>query len=119
MKKLHFARARLMRFGAILLLVLLLMTGFASAATVRGQLNRRAGTSAAPAAGICITVYKPAGGRSPRACSDSQGMYYLPNIAPGDYQLEVWTSQDPRVQPIRYPVKVAEPYTDIQPVIVP
>lgn len=119
MKKLHFVKARIMRFCAILLLVLLLMMKFAGAATVRGQLNRRAGASAAPAAGICITVYKPGGGRSPRACSNSQGMYYLPNIAPGDYQLEVWTSQDPRVQPIRYPVRVAEPYTDIQPVTVP
>ena len=100
-------------------MLLLLTIQMADAATVRGRLNRRSGPSASPAAGICVTVYRPAGGRSPRACANSQGMYFLANIAPGDYQLEVWTSPDPRAQPIRYPVKVTEPYTDIQPVIVP
>ena len=97
----------------------LLTVGTANAATVRGQLNRRYGTSASPAAGICVTVYKPGGARSARACSNSQGKYYLSNITPGDYQLEIWTSLSSGAPPIRHTIKVAEPHTDIPPITVP
>jgi hypothetical protein len=97
----------------------LLLAQFAGAATVRGQLNRRNGTSMAPAAAVCVTVIASSGARSARACSNAQGMYYLPNVNAGDYQLEVWTSQNPAAPPARYPIKVVEPYTDIQPITVP
>jgi hypothetical protein len=98
---------------------LLLTIQAASAATVRGQLNRHSGTGAAPAAGICVTVYSEKGGRSARVCSNAQGMYYLANIIPGSYQLEIWTSPSPGASPIRYPITVAEPYTDIHPITLP
>lgn len=99
--------------------MLFLFAMAAAAATVRGQLNHRNGASIAPAGGICVTVFKAGGVRSARACTDAQGMYYLPNVSPGDYQLEIWTSQRPGASPIRYPIRVAEPYTDIQPITVP
>jgi hypothetical protein len=99
--------------------MLFLLTIAAGAATVRGQLNHHNKASIAPAGGICVTVVKTGGVRSARACTDAQGMYYLPNISPGDYQLEIWTSQSPGASPIRYPIRVAEPYTDIQPITVP
>jgi len=99
--------------------MLFLLAIAAGAATVRGQLNRRNGASVAPAGGICVTVVKAGGVRSARACTDDRGMYYLPNVSPGDYQLEIWTSQKPGALPIRYPARVAEPYTDIPPITVP
>ena len=107
-------------YRLILVWTLLFLTiQVANAATVRGRLNRRTGAATSPAGGICITVYKQGGARSARACSDAQGMYYLPNVSAGDYQLEIWTSQSPGAQPLRYPIKVAEPFTDIQPITVP
>jgi len=106
-------------YRLIIVWTLLCLVQVANAATVRGQLNRRTGAVTSPAGGICITVYKQGGARSARACSDAQGMYYLPNVGAGDYQLEVWTSQSPGAQPLRYPIKVVEPFTDIQPITVP
>ena len=98
--------------------VFLVMLGTARAATVRGQLKRPDGRKVVPAAGMCITV-STRNGRSPRACSNFQGMYYLPNVPPGDYLLEIWTSPDPKAPPIRQNIRVVEPYTDIQPITVP
>jgi hypothetical protein len=100
-------------------MLLLLTIQAASAATVRGQLNRRSGAGAAPAAGVCVTVYSEKGGRSARVCSNAQGMYYLTNIVQGNYQLEIWTSPSPGAPPIRYPITVVEPYTDIHPITLP
>jgi hypothetical protein len=99
--------------------VFIVMLGSARAATVRGQLNRPNGKGIVPAAGVCITVSTPKGARFPRACSDFNGMYYLPNVPPGDYLLEIWTSPDPKAPPKQQNIRVVEPYTDIQPITVP
>jgi hypothetical protein len=46
-------------------------------------------------------------------------MYYLYNVPPGGYYLEIWTSRDASVPPTVYPVQVGEPYTDIPVIVVP
>jgi hypothetical protein len=117
MKK-PFSVSSFRRLGTACMLLLLAVQA-AGAATVRGQLNRRSGAAASPAGGICVTVSNATGARSPRACSNAQGMYYLPNISPGNYQLEIWTSQSPGASPMRYPIKVVEPNTDVPPITVP
>lgn len=110
--------SRLCRYIACCTL-LFLTAESASAATVRGQLNRRDGTRTSPAAGVCVTVYKSGGARSPRTCSDSNGIYYLQGIAAGEYQLEVWSSPSPGTPPERYPIVVSEPNTDVRPITIP
>jgi len=99
--------------------LLFLTAEIAGPATVRGRLTRRDRTRISPAAGVCVTVYKPGGARSPLACANSQGMYYLQDVAPGGYQLEVWELQGSRIPSAQYPITVSEPYTDIPPITLP
>lgn len=86
----------------------------ARAAALRGRLDhvdqygRRH-----PAGGISVTVYRQDIGRSAPSVTDANGMYYL-NIPPGAYWLEIWISNPPRA----YQISVAEPYTDIPPIVV-
>jgi len=101
---------------AVYCALFLVMLESAGAATLRVHLNRLNHGRAVPAADVCITVFASNGARSPRACSNSRGIYYLPNILPGNYVLEIWTN--PGAPPIRQNIRVAEPYTDIQPITV-
>ena len=99
------------------LMSMLLATSVASAAEVRGRLDHVDSNGAhSPAIGIRVTVYNPASGRSAPATTGSDGIYHIQNIRAGSSQLEVWTSTDPRVPPIAYPIQVAEPYSDIPPI---
>jgi hypothetical protein len=88
--------------------------GAANAATVRGRLLHQNGY---PAAGVAVTVYNQTMGRSSPAFAGADGMYYLYNIPPGNYYLEVWIY--PNSPPVVYQIQVAEPYTDIPPTSVP
>jgi Carboxypeptidase regulatory-like domain len=83
------------------------------AATVRGRLDRIANGRRNPAVGVPVTLFRAGSGRSSPAYSNQDGMYYLKNIAPGTYNLEIWTSRDPGVHPKSYVIKVSEPITDI------
>lgn len=95
-------------------------TGFASAATVRGRLDRVSPNGARYAAtGVAVTIYDQSMGRTTPAYAGSDGFYYLYNIPAGSHYLEVWTSRDPNVPPTVYPINVAEPLTDIPPIVVP
>lgn len=94
-------------------------TQTASAAILRGRLQRRGANGAIyPASGIAFMVYNQALGRSAPTYTGADGMYY-PTIPAGGYYLEVWTSRDPRVPPTTYPIRVVEPNTDIPPIFVP
>jgi len=110
----------ILRFCNRMVVLLLVAAGVARAAEVRGRLEHVNSSGAhAPAVGITVTVYNPASGRSAPASTGSDGMYHLQNIRAGACQLEVWTSQDPRVAPTVYPIQVGEPYSDIPPITVP
>jgi hypothetical protein len=88
----------------------------AEAALIRGRLVRIAPNGQAfPAGGIAVTVYNAQLGRTSPSTTDGNGMYYLNNIPPGGYYLEVWVSNPPRV----YPIQVGDPVTDIPPIPVP
>lgn len=86
--------------------------------TVRGRLIRIARDGRQyPAPGIMVRLYSPQMGPSAPSYSDNTGMYYLMNVPPGLYTLEVWLNrEDVR----RYNV-VARPqqYSDVPPIAVP
>jgi len=105
---------------ATLLFLLTLVSAelFAGASTVRGRLVRRGPSGDYPAAGVEVSLYAVSSkiGRSPKAYSGTDGMYYIPNVPPGQYRLELWVDK----QPLTYDIAVrAEEYTDIAPIPVP
>lgn len=105
---------------ALLISLLLTFVGTASAqgATVRGRLDRRDGQGRLyPATYVSVTLNSPKMGRSSQAYTGADGMYYLYNVPPGDYQLEVWAY--PGRAPITYNIRVYDrPYTDIYPILI-
>lgn len=108
-----FAPGRVAVFGVLLLV----LTGMANAATLRGRLMRVYPNGVlGPAVGVAVTVYNPAIGRSPPSYTDSNGMYYL-TVSQGSYYLEVWAR--PGAAPLTYQIQVNEPYTDIPAITIP
>lgn len=90
----------------------------AEASTVRGRLYRATPQGYLPAVGIPVTVYRPDLGRSGASTSGADGMYYLFNIPPGYYTLEIWTY--PNSPPMTFGIQVQNtPFTDINPIQVP
>lgn len=84
-------------------IALLTCLSYAEAATIRGRLDRATNFGVNPAIGIPVTVYSPSAGRSYPAYTDNYGFYYLYNIPPGNYNLEVWLTKSPRVWTIQVP----------------
>lgn len=107
-------------FAAKCLLILILIGGSAASAyagTVRGKLYRRAFDGRIyPAPYIRVTLNHAQYGRSSPADTGPDGMYYLYNVPPGGYWLEIWVANGPLV----YPIQVFDqPLTDIPPIQVP
>ena len=96
------------------------MSGVGSAAALRGRLERKEPDGRqVPAAGVTVTVYSNKTGRSPSHRTDSNGMYYF-SVPAGTYSLEIWLNPSPGAKPLVYQVpEVVEPYTDIQPIVLP
>src|SRR6266446_4878099 len=104
---------------AICLVFALAIGESADAASVRGRLNHAyPNGQTVSGIGFAVTVFRGDIGRSAPAYSGQDGMYYLYNIPPGTYNLEIWTSRDPRVPPTVYVIVVSEPNTDIPPIYV-
>jgi hypothetical protein len=92
--------------------------GAAGYGTVRGKLLRQGRSATYPVAGIEVSLYAVDSklGRSPKATSGSDGMYYVRNVPPGKYRLEIWIGKSPRT----YDVAVrGTGYTDVAPIVVP
>jgi hypothetical protein len=107
------AKARHTILSAALLIVLVASQLFAGGgSTVRGRLVRQGNY---PAAGVEISLMNARLGRSPKSFSGSDGMFYIRNVPPGDYVLELWIAKQP--QTFNISVRDAE-YTDIAPIIV-
>lgn len=83
-------------------------------ATVRGRLVHANGKFAA---GVTVTVSNRQAGRSAPAHTGTDGIYYIPDIAPGQYFLEIWTN--PGRTPVVYRVQVVPPATDVPQIKVP
>ena len=96
------------------ILFIILTTGLGNAATVRGRLVHANGY---PAAGVAVTVSNQQVGRSSPAYAGADGMYYLYNVPPGYYYLEVWIY--PGGAPVVYQIQVIDPYTDTAQIGVP
>lgn len=115
------ASSFLPRVTRLLALTLLLFTlsAFAYAGTVRGRLERRDGYGRAyPAGYVAVTLFQDGRGRSAPAYTGADGMYYLYNVPPGTYALEIWAS--PNRAPIVYTIYVSnQPMTDIAAIQIP
>jgi hypothetical protein len=108
-----------LRFLAMLALLLGALcfteSSYAQGVTVRGRLIRHGPAGAYPAANIQVTLFSREIGRSVPTVSGNDGMYYLYNILPGPYNLEILVDHSPIV----YPVHVSAPYTDLPQYAVP
>ena len=101
-----------------LLVIGVVTVAAAEAGTVRGRLVRRNPQGEFPAQGIPVTVFRTDIGRSGSAYSGPDGMYYLYNIPPGNYWLEVWVY--PNTPPMVFTIVVTDrPFSDIAPIVVP
>jgi carboxypeptidase family protein len=105
---------RVRRCGLEALCVWLLLAAAAHAATIRGKLVHAKGGAAA---GYQVTVSNAQAGRSAPARVGPEGMYFIYNIAPGAYDLEIWVpgAREPKV----YRINVVNPYTDVAELRVP
>lgn len=97
---------------------LFLLASFAntvSAENVRGRLDGVGPYGVYPVSRVAVTLFSQAAGRSSPAYSDYQGMYYIYNVPPGDYTLEVWAGG---AQPMIFDIFVIpnRPVTDIAPI---
>lgn len=103
----------------LLSLVVFVTTACAYAGTVRGRLERRDGHGRSyVAAHVPVTISNQQAGRSAVSYSGRDGMYYINNVPPGTYVLEIWAS--PGREPIRYTIQVHDQdVTDIAPIVVP
>ncbi len=70
------------------------------------------------AVGVAVTVNSFQWRRSAPADSGRDGLFYLNNIPPGSYTLEVWVNR--QGPPWIYPTSVyPRPFTDIAPIRLP
>ena len=103
-----------------LCLFFLLLVAQASvyAGTVRGKLVRQDGSGKSYAAAyVKVRLNNRKIGQSSFAYSGTDGMYYLYNVPPGEYTLEIWLGSDKRRT---YTIRVLDQsYTDIAPISIP
>jgi hypothetical protein len=82
--------------------------------TVRGRIDRQTANGTAPASYIRVTLYREdTKEKMPEAYTGNDGIYYIRNVPPGTYILQVWLSTDRLYKSYRINVE-AGPYTDIQ-----
>jgi ER membrane protein complex subunit 7, beta-sandwich domain len=107
-------RGRLGIAIAVLFVALVAMHASAAASTVRGQLFRMVSGKRVGANGIAVRLNHAQRGPSSSVYTNNEGMYFLYNIPPGQYTLEVTITQK-NVQKYRITVE-DKPYTDIAPI---
>jgi hypothetical protein len=110
------------RFAAVLLLLSFIPAAPAqsspspSFALVRGLLQTaQPKGKVAPVPGLTVTLQSKSWS-SPAVTSDKNGLYYIPNVAPGAYTLKVWVS---RKAPLTFTVTIRPGLTDLPPVMIP
>ncbi|HVR40772.1 MAG TPA: carboxypeptidase-like regulatory domain-containing protein [Thermoanaerobaculia bacterium] len=95
----------------ILITLILTIAATASASTVRGKVVKPDGATAYR--GAAVTLEHAERGRSTPAYADNDGMFYLRNVPPGDYTMEVQTANDKAVFRITV---LNQEYSDVAPV---
>lgn len=78
--------------AALLFIILFSSTIVYALTTVRGRVNR----GVYPAAYVQVTLWSQRIGRSAPTYTGQDGMYYLYNIPPGLYTVELWCYKTPR-----------------------
>lgn len=88
--------------------------------TIRGRLVRIAPNGQQyPAPRIGVRVYQPNLGPSAFSYTGDDGMYYIPGIPPGQYQLQVWITSKIE-NALLFAINVLpQQFTDIAPIRVP
>lgn len=101
---------------ALAVMVLGLATAHALAvnSTVRGQIYRMVNGKRVGANGIAVRLNHPKRGPSSAVYTNSEGMYFLYNIPPDQYTLEV-TITPKNIKKFQITVE-NKPYTDIAPI---
>jgi hypothetical protein len=80
-------------------------------ATVRGRVDRQGNY---PAAHVQVSLH---GARSVYTGSD--GMYYIHNVMPGEYKLEILNPEGKTVRAFTIKVSAGQQYADIAPIVIP
>lgn len=93
----------------------LLLSARVDAQDVRGRLDGRGAYGLYPVSRVPVTLNNRLKKRTPPVYSDYQGIYFIKDVRPGIYMLEIWTSSD---KPLTYRIVVRpdKPVTDIAPV---
>jgi len=89
-------------------LLIILIAESASAALVRGRIDR----NGKPVPGVTVVIIDHGGRSSPAVRSGNDGMYYL-SVPPGAYVLQI---NVPGPAPMRFQVQVHDPVTDVAPI---
>lgn len=102
--------------GLAAVLCALLGSGVAPGAVVRGRIQANATKTGV--AGVRITVITVGAlpvkaVRSAPVFTDSNGMFWIQNVRPGSYNLEVWNSDGSLKA---YKIQVAEPVLNVAPI---
>lgn len=92
-------------------LVVLIVTAGAAIADVRGKVVYPDGVT--PYEKVAATLVSDSAGRSGTVYSGNDGMFYLQNVPPGNYKLELKSARETKTFAIS--VK-AQPVTDVAPV---
>lgn len=102
------------RLLAILIVfAIVIVSSSASAQTVRGRLFRATPYGPpSPAGYVAVTLFATHLGRSAPAYSTPDGFYFLYNVPPGSYVLEVWAYKIPLTMHV---MVYNQPLTDIPP----
>ena len=99
--------------AVLILVIIAAVEAIAGGSTVRGRLVREGNY---PAAGVEVSLLavNTKLGRSSRSYSGTDGMYYIRNVPPGEYDLELWVAKEP----VTYRITVRDgEYTDIAPIV--
>lgn len=108
------------RFLLLFVLALAVSAFAGQGTTVRGWLYRQDSRgNKYPAPGVQVRLTHPAYGPSAPASSGGDGMYYLYNVPPGDFVLEVNVSPIIRASIRVYPWSPDQQTTDVPPIRVP
>lgn len=88
-----------------------MVNGHARAATVQGAAI--CSNQNAPAYSAVMTVFRADIGQSSPASVGQDGMFYLYNIPPGVYTLQVWNRSNPSAPALLFQISVFEPLTSL------
>lgn len=114
----HRSLVRLIAIVGLLVMASSATAASAQQVTIRGRLERATPGGVYPAVGVAVTVYSSSIGRSNPTYAGTDGMYYIYNVPPGAYALEIWIPGAPT--PMMFPIAVPfVPYFDIAPIRVP